>query len=57
MRTSESGHWERIEKTFSELGKAGFVLFAHTLALARANLLFGTAAALKQTHPVKQGAS
>ena len=32
--------WDRIEKSFIELSKAGFVLFEHTLPRARANLLF-----------------
>src|SRR3954451_14871052 len=46
---------DRIEKTFSELGKAGFVLFEHTLARARANLHFGTAAALNRRIPSNRG--
>ena len=49
--------WDGIEKTFIELGKAGFVLFEHTLARARANLLLRNRRGLKQAHPVKQGAS
>src|SRR6185312_12543102 len=51
----QSTGWNGIEKTFSELGKAGFVLFEHTPARARANLLFGTAAALNRRIPSNRG--
>src|SRR3954451_4908637 len=46
---------DRIGKTFSELGNAGFVLFEHTLARARTNLHFGTAAALNRRIPSNMG--
>jgi hypothetical protein len=48
---------EAIEKTFIELGKAGFVLFEYTPVGPRRNLRFTTVRGSKQTHPVKQGAS
>ena len=45
----------RIEKTFSELSKAGFVLFEQTPAPRRANLRFGTAPALNRRIPSNRG--
>jgi hypothetical protein len=46
-----------IEKTFSEIIKAGFVLFEQTPAPRRANLRFGTAPALNRRIPSNRGAS
>ena len=48
---------DRIEKTFSELGNAGFVLFEHTLAPDPGKFTVRNRRGLKQAHPVKQGAS
>src|SRR3954469_24417104 len=55
LRRKEPTGWDGIEKTFSELGNAGFVLFEHTLAQARVNLLFGTAAGLNRRIPSNRG--
>ena len=51
LRRKEPTGWDGIEKSFIELGKVGFVLFEHTLPRARANLLFGTVAALNRRIP------
>jgi hypothetical protein len=53
----EPARTRAIEKTFSEIIKAGFVLFEQTPAPPRANLRFGTAPALNRRIPSNRGAS